>query len=87
MMAVIMFSISGRMAFQMLKPITEIPAAAKLRDETREIRDELLKEGELLSEQSIKMEDDSYLESYVRGRFTVSKVGENIFILPAQKKK
>ncbi len=66
----------------------EVARTVELRQELAEVREKLQEvqdENNFLNNEKAKLQDPDYIENYARGNYMLSKEGEQIFYLPADK--
>lgn len=77
--------VSGYLIYLVTK---EVGRTMELRKELAEVREKLQEvqdENNFLNNEKTKLQDPDYIENYARGNYMLSKEGEQIFYLPADK--
>lgn len=72
-------------AFLLSKSVKEIIATVQLKQQLNSVKSDLkvleTRQGDLLQEKD-KLENESYVQNYARGKHLLSKSEEQVFILP-----
>ena len=85
LVCVAIIALSGYLIYLVTK---EFARTVELRKELAEVREKLQEiqdENNFLNNEKAKLQDPDYIENYARGNYMLSKEGEQIFYLPADK--
>lgn len=85
LVSVAIIFVSGYLIYLVTK---ELARTVELRKELAEVREKLQEvqdENNFLNNEKAKLQDPDYIENYARGNYMLSKEGEQIFYLPADK--
>lgn len=76
--------------FMLYGVVKEIITTVQLQQQLAEVQNELQKvtdENDYLNSEKTKLQDPDYVENYARGKYMLSKDGEQIFNLPEDSSK